>query len=171
MTKKVPVLIFPKQDKHLKYLNYLTKKFVFVLVPNFAKTKSWHCNEINGAIYVWYHCDGIDPEWQIPKVEEIVTGRFTYKGRVEHHANTHIQVNSCGFIVYLGLQITRCRKNIRFCIFEDKVLLNKFWAKTFKHANLLKVLVFLWRKSYLNPIVKRYASFRHPVDKKVTSHA
>nr|XP_018667711.1 uncharacterized protein LOC100177386 isoform X2 [Ciona intestinalis]XP_026690558.1 uncharacterized protein LOC100177386 isoform X2 [Ciona intestinalis] len=60
-------------------------------IPTFAKTKSWPCREVNKAIFVWFHCDGKEPEWEIPDISEISTGKFTYKGRVEHHANTHIQ--------------------------------------------------------------------------------
>merc|ERR1719427_998522 len=60
-------------------------------IPKNAKTKSWPCCEMNGGIYLWYHCDGVEPTWEIPVVDEIATNKFTYRGRVEHHINTHIQ--------------------------------------------------------------------------------
>jgi len=43
-------------------------------------------------IYVWYHCDGASPEWEIPEIAEITNGTYRYGGRAEHHANTHVQV-------------------------------------------------------------------------------
>ncbi|CAK8696054.1 unnamed protein product [Clavelina lepadiformis] len=60
-------------------------------VPSFAKTKSWPSREVNGAVFVWYHCDGVEPEWELPVVEDIANGNCNYLGRVEHHVNTHIQ--------------------------------------------------------------------------------
>lgn len=47
---------------------------------------------MNGGIYIWYHCDNIKPEWFVPEIKEISTNKFSYRGRVEHHVNTHIQV-------------------------------------------------------------------------------
>ncbi|CAK8696053.1 unnamed protein product [Clavelina lepadiformis] len=60
-------------------------------VPSFANTKSWPCREVNGAIFVWYHCDGVEPEWELPEISEITNRTYGYVGRIEHHVNTHIQ--------------------------------------------------------------------------------
>lgn len=60
-------------------------------IPKNAKTKSWNCREMNGGIYVWYHAEGVEPSWELPLIDEIATNKFQYKGRVEHHINTHIQ--------------------------------------------------------------------------------
>lgn len=57
--------------------------------PAYADTKYWHSREINGNIYIWYHCDKTDPEWQIPTLPEVY--EYKYGGRIEHHINTHIQ--------------------------------------------------------------------------------
>lgn len=38
-----------------------------------------------------YHCDGRDPEWDIPDIDEISNGEWKYKGRTEHEINCHIQ--------------------------------------------------------------------------------
>ena len=65
----------------------------FQTVPKTARTRSWTSKEVNGGIFVWYHCDGESPSWDFPQIEEIHGGKFKYKGRVEHHTNTHIQVS------------------------------------------------------------------------------
>lgn len=62
-------------------------------VPEFAKARHWTSCEVNGQIYVWYHCDGIDPEWLVPEQPEISKGEWVYRGRTEHFINAHIQVS------------------------------------------------------------------------------
>ncbi|XP_069097404.1 cholesterol 7-desaturase nvd-like isoform X1 [Pleurodeles waltl] len=60
-------------------------------VPDFAKIKTWpHCEQ-NGMIYVWYHCDGIDPTWSIPEIEGITSKEWVFRGRTEHYVNAHIE--------------------------------------------------------------------------------
>ncbi|CAM5102459.1 unnamed protein product [Natator depressus] len=60
-------------------------------VPDFAKIKTWPSCEINGLILVWYHCDGVDPEWAVPEQEEITSKEWVYRGHTEHFVNAHIQ--------------------------------------------------------------------------------
>ncbi|KAG8447362.1 hypothetical protein GDO86_014722 [Hymenochirus boettgeri] len=60
-------------------------------VPDFAKIKSWTSCELNGTVYVWYHCDGIEPTWTIPEQEEITKKEWVYHGRTEHYVNAHIE--------------------------------------------------------------------------------
>ncbi|XP_006009329.1 cholesterol 7-desaturase nvd [Latimeria chalumnae] len=60
-------------------------------VPEFAKIKTWASCEINGMIFVWYHCDGHDPTWSIPEQEEITSKDWVFRGRTEHFVNAHIQ--------------------------------------------------------------------------------
>uniref|UniRef100_UPI00358F49A6 cholesterol 7-desaturase nvd-like isoform X2 n=1 Tax=Myxine glutinosa TaxID=7769 RepID=UPI00358F49A6 len=60
-------------------------------VPEFARTKVWPSCEMNGLIYMWYHCDGIEPEWNVPKQEEIASGEWVFRGRTEHYITAHIQ--------------------------------------------------------------------------------
>lgn len=62
-------------------------------VPEIAKVKVWPSEELNGIVFVWYHCDDIEPHWRIPKIVDIGNATFHYRGRVEHHVNTHIQVS------------------------------------------------------------------------------
>ncbi|XP_043575667.1 cholesterol 7-desaturase nvd [Chiloscyllium plagiosum] len=60
-------------------------------VPDFAKIKTWPSCELNCAVFVWFHCDGVDPSWSVPEQEEIQSGEWVYRGRTEHYINCHIQ--------------------------------------------------------------------------------
>ncbi|CAJ0596340.1 unnamed protein product [Cylicocyclus nassatus] len=60
-------------------------------IPEQAKVAVWPVTERNEHIYVWYHCDKTDPEWDIPEFDEIVNGEWTYGGRTEHEIMCHCQ--------------------------------------------------------------------------------
>lgn len=60
-------------------------------VPEFAKVRHWPSIEVNGQIYVWFHCDGLEPQWDVPEQEEISRGKWVYRGRTEHYVSAHIQ--------------------------------------------------------------------------------
>ncbi|KAG8539925.1 hypothetical protein GDO81_020114 [Engystomops pustulosus] len=42
-------------------------------------------------VFVWYHCDGIEPTWSVPEQEEITSKEWIYRGRTEHYINAHIE--------------------------------------------------------------------------------
>ncbi|AWP14968.1 putative cholesterol desaturase daf-36-like [Scophthalmus maximus] len=60
-------------------------------VPEFAKVRHWHSCEVNKQILVWFHCDGEDPQWAVPEIQQITKGEWVYRGRSEHFINAHIQ--------------------------------------------------------------------------------
>ncbi|XP_072310932.1 cholesterol 7-desaturase nvd [Eucyclogobius newberryi] len=60
-------------------------------VPDFARVRRWPCAEVNGQIYLWFHCDGVEPQWDVPEQEEISRGEWVYRGRTEHYVSAHIQ--------------------------------------------------------------------------------
>lgn len=60
-------------------------------VPEFAKVRSWPSCEVNKQILVWFHCDGEEPQWNVPEQQEITKGEWVYRGRTEHFINAHIQ--------------------------------------------------------------------------------
>ncbi|XP_030005532.1 cholesterol 7-desaturase [Sphaeramia orbicularis] len=60
-------------------------------VPEFAGVRCWPSCEVNGQVLVWFHCDGEDPQWDIPEQQEITNGEWVYRGRTEHFINAHIQ--------------------------------------------------------------------------------
>ncbi|XP_015181168.1 PREDICTED: cholesterol 7-desaturase [Polistes dominula] len=60
-------------------------------VPNFVKTKSWRCCEVNKIIFVWYHAESATPDWQPQSHEKISNGSWRFQGRNEFIINCHIQ--------------------------------------------------------------------------------
>ncbi|CAA98235.2 Cholesterol 7-desaturase [Caenorhabditis elegans] len=60
-------------------------------IPEQAKVTTWPCIERNNNIYLWYHCDGAEPEWEIPEITEITDGFWHLGGRTEHEVMCHIQ--------------------------------------------------------------------------------
>ncbi|KAL6049650.1 cholesterol 7-desaturase [Balamuthia mandrillaris] len=77
-------------EGHCVEVPYAPKK----AIPEAAKTLSWPCSEVNGAIFVWYHADDAPPEWQVPVIPELKAGSpssWVYHARAEHEVNTHIQ--------------------------------------------------------------------------------
>ncbi|XP_078739190.1 LOW QUALITY PROTEIN: cholesterol 7-desaturase nvd-like [Lampetra fluviatilis] len=76
---------FRGEDGRCVHIPYSSK------VPEFARVRSWESCERNGTVYAWYHCDGGEPTWQVPEVEEISSGEWQYRGRTEHTINAHIQ--------------------------------------------------------------------------------
>lgn len=63
-------------------------------VPDFAKTKAWHTIEKNDRVYIWYHAEGIGPNWFPEDIEMVQNGAWHYSGRTVHHINCHIEVSS-----------------------------------------------------------------------------
>ncbi|CAG5867225.1 unnamed protein product, partial [Menidia menidia] len=60
-------------------------------VPEFAKVRRWLSCEVNQQILIWFHCDGEEPPWTIPEVQEITNRQWVYRGRAEHFISAHIQ--------------------------------------------------------------------------------
>ncbi|XP_051794690.1 cholesterol 7-desaturase nvd [Acanthochromis polyacanthus] len=60
-------------------------------VPEVAKVRSWPSCEVNKQILIWFHCDGEEPQWNLPEQQEITRGEWVYRGRTEHFINSHIQ--------------------------------------------------------------------------------
>ena len=64
----------------------------YTSVPESAKVNTHHCLERNNLIYIWYHAEGIEPNWEPPEVQQITNGELTYVGKIEHEVNVHIEV-------------------------------------------------------------------------------
>uniref|UniRef100_A0A8R1I2S2 cholesterol 7-desaturase n=1 Tax=Caenorhabditis japonica TaxID=281687 RepID=A0A8R1I2S2_CAEJA len=60
-------------------------------IPEQAKVTTWPCVERNQNIYLWYHSDGAEPEWEIPEIPEVTDGTWKFSGRTEHEVMCHIQ--------------------------------------------------------------------------------
>ena len=39
-------------------------------IPKGARTRAWHTLERNGFIFVWYHAEGSEPDWEIEDIPE-----------------------------------------------------------------------------------------------------
>lgn len=93
-------------------------------VPEFARVRSWPLCEVNGALYVWFHCDGLEPGWSVPVQNEIQSGEWVFRGDTEHLINCHIQeipenaadvahlthLHSPAILSGTDLRNTRCRR-------------------------------------------------------------
>uniref|UniRef100_A0A8C4QVF0 cholesterol 7-desaturase n=1 Tax=Eptatretus burgeri TaxID=7764 RepID=A0A8C4QVF0_EPTBU len=141
-------------------------------VPEFARTKVWPSCEMNGLIYMWYHCDGIEPEWNVPKQEEVVSGEWVFRGRTEHYITAHIQEipeNAADFahLQYVHTPFVLGGANLQYTC-------SWLW-RTFRHCSLMNVehsLTFCGRKipgvdlkvqaRQVGPALV-YLNFKHPV--------
>lgn len=59
-------------------------------IPKIPKAKTYISHETNGLIFVWNHAEGEEP-WEIPVIEEIESGQWSFQGRNEYYINCHIQ--------------------------------------------------------------------------------
>ncbi|XP_070157365.1 cholesterol 7-desaturase nvd [Polyergus mexicanus] len=60
-------------------------------VPVIARAKAWKCREVNHIIFVWYHAESAEPDWQPQPQTHISNGTWRYQGRNEFFINCHIQ--------------------------------------------------------------------------------
>ncbi|CAG0899027.1 unnamed protein product [Darwinula stevensoni] len=61
------------------------------LAPTFAKVKTHLVKEAIGYIWIWFHAEGEEPTYEIPRLSEIHEQNWKYSGRTEHYVNVHIQ--------------------------------------------------------------------------------
>ncbi|XP_066598885.1 cholesterol 7-desaturase nvd-like [Prorops nasuta] len=60
-------------------------------VPSIAKTKKWQSCEVNGFVFVWYHIENEEADWQPKQNSKISSGIWRYHGRNEFFIQCHIQ--------------------------------------------------------------------------------
>ncbi|XP_052746256.1 cholesterol 7-desaturase nvd [Bicyclus anynana] len=58
-------------------------------VPKGISIKTYHAMEVDGSVWVWYHVDGLPPQWTVPESEAAKS--WGYRGRNEFLVNAHIQ--------------------------------------------------------------------------------
>ena len=51
-------------------------------------------DEAIGYIWIWFHAEGEEPTYRIPRLPEIHEQNWKYMGRTEHYVNVHIQVGN-----------------------------------------------------------------------------
>ncbi|KYN45452.1 hypothetical protein ALC53_00010, partial [Atta colombica] len=60
-------------------------------VPHVARVKVWKSCEVNHIIFVWYHSESAEPDWQPQPHTFVSTGAWRFQGRNEYLINCHIQ--------------------------------------------------------------------------------
>ena len=69
--------------------------FYYIVEPELAKLKLYTIVEQNGFVYLWFHAEDEEPNWQPPIIPEIQSGEWAYRGRSEFRVACHIQVSFC----------------------------------------------------------------------------
>ena len=64
---------------------------------------TWPCCEVNGVVFIWFHCDGLEPQWKMPVAKTLT--ELKYVGRTEHIINAHIQVRRFGVDCRMFLEV------------------------------------------------------------------
>ncbi|CAJ0576135.1 unnamed protein product, partial [Mesorhabditis spiculigera] len=102
-------------------------------IPEQAKISTWPVVEKNRHIYVWYHCDGEMPHWEIPDIDEVESGSWPYRGRTEHELLCHCQEipengADLAHLNYLHLQIPQAGNNVmELKLNKTDPILHHFW--------------------------------------------
>ncbi|KAG5346866.1 DAF36 desaturase, partial [Acromyrmex charruanus] len=76
---------FRGEDGYCENIPYTEK------VPHVARVKVWKSCEVNHIIFVWYHSESAEPNWQPQPHTCISNGSWRYQGRNEYLINCHIQ--------------------------------------------------------------------------------
>jgi len=67
-------------------------------IPERAQLRTWHVEEKNGEVYVWFHPENTAPEWGLPELPELGDPHWTAPRYTEHLVPAHVQdicENSC----------------------------------------------------------------------------
>ncbi|XP_053963079.1 cholesterol 7-desaturase nvd [Anastrepha ludens] len=59
--------------------------------PKGIKVRKWICREINDNIFVWYHTEKENTQWELPVISSIEKKELIFHGRNEFYVNCHIQ--------------------------------------------------------------------------------
>ncbi|MEZ5502752.1 MAG: Rieske 2Fe-2S domain-containing protein [Halioglobus sp.] len=67
-------------------------------IPERARIRTWHCEEKNGEIYIWFHPENTRPQWELPDFPELDDANWTSPRYTEFLVPAHVQdiaENSC----------------------------------------------------------------------------
>jgi len=67
-------------------------------IPERARIRTWHCEEKNGEIYIWFHPENTAPQWELPDLPELNDPNWTSPRYTEFLVPAHVQdiaENSC----------------------------------------------------------------------------
>ena len=67
-------------------------------IPERARLRTWHTEEKNGEVYVWFHPENTAPQWELPELPELGDPNWTSPRYAEFLVPAHVQdiaENSC----------------------------------------------------------------------------
>ncbi len=67
-------------------------------IPERARIRTWPVAEKNGEIYIWFHPENSEPQWDLPDLPELEDPNWTTARYTEHLVPAHVQdicENSC----------------------------------------------------------------------------
>ena len=67
-------------------------------IPERARLRTWHTDEKNGEVYVWFHPENTAPQWELPELPELDDPNWTAPRYAEFLVPAHVQdiaENSC----------------------------------------------------------------------------
>jgi len=67
-------------------------------IPERARLRTWHCQEKNGEVYIWFHPENTGPQWELPDFAELGNPLWTSPRYTEFLVPAHVQdiaENSC----------------------------------------------------------------------------
>jgi phenylpropionate dioxygenase-like ring-hydroxylating dioxygenase large terminal subunit len=67
-------------------------------IPERARVRTWHTEEKNDEVYVWFHPENTAPQWGLPDLVELDDADWTSPRYTEHLVPAHVQdicENSC----------------------------------------------------------------------------
>jgi phenylpropionate dioxygenase-like ring-hydroxylating dioxygenase large terminal subunit len=73
-------------------------------IPPRAQTRTWHSEEKNGEVYIWFHPENTGPQWELPDLPELDDPGWTSPRYTEHLVPAHVQdicENSCDPIHFM----------------------------------------------------------------------
>ncbi|CAH2317045.1 cholesterol 7-desaturase-like [Pelobates cultripes] len=70
-------------------------------------------------IFVWFHCDGVEPTWSVPEQPEITAKEWVYRGRTEHFVNAHIEVGYTLAVTCTRDSCAQCVMGGLLCVLQE----------------------------------------------------
>ena len=67
-------------------------------IPERARLRTWHTEEKNGEVYIWFHPENTGPQWELPELPELGDANWTEPRYAEFLVPAHVQdiaENSC----------------------------------------------------------------------------
>ena len=65
-------------------------------IPERARIRTWHVDEKNGEVYVWFHPENTGPQWALPDLPELGDPNWTSPRYTEHLVLSCAGRYSCG---------------------------------------------------------------------------